>query len=69
MGDLVFLNKRDMSLLVQYVDSLIDISGLIEGEDFEIVSMIVMDNEYNTYSLGGFFGSTSEKLFKDESIS
>lgn len=64
MGELVYFRKKEMGLVEQYLDSMIDGSGLEKDVDFEIVSMIVMDNEYDTYSLGGFLGSTSNKLFK-----
>ncbi|WP_141097560.1 hypothetical protein [Paenibacillus aquistagni] len=48
----------------QYLDSIIDVSGLVNDLDFEIISILVMDNEYNAYSLGGFLGSTSNQLYE-----
>jgi hypothetical protein len=38
--------------------------GLVKDIDFVIVSMLVMDNEYNVHSLGGFLGRTSNQLIE-----
>ncbi|KPV59665.1 hypothetical protein QJ48_09745 [Paenibacillus sp. A3] len=67
MGELLYFKKKDSGLLAQYVESIVDASGLVQDVDFEIASIIVMDNEYDTFSLGGFLGSTSNKLFQDSS--
>ncbi|MFS0871088.1 MULTISPECIES: hypothetical protein [Paenibacillus] len=64
MRELSYYRKNETGLLAQYMDSIIDASGLVKDIDFDIVSMIVMDNEFDTFSLGGFLGSTSNKIFK-----
>lgn len=64
MGELVYFRKKETGLLAQYIDSVIDTSGLVKDVDFEIASLIVMDNDYNTYSLGDFLGSPSNKLIQ-----
>ncbi|MGG1940392.1 hypothetical protein ABFY57_11950 [Paenibacillus polymyxa] len=67
MGELVYFRKKETGLLAQYMDSTIDTSELVKDADFEIVSMIVMDNEYDTFSLGGFLQNSSNKLLQGES--
>jgi hypothetical protein len=67
MGELLYFRKNDTGLLAQYVESIVDASGLFKDVDFEIASSIVMDSEYETFSLGGFLGSTSNKLFQGRS--
>ncbi|MEK5357882.1 hypothetical protein [Paenibacillus sp. FSL L8-0709] len=46
------------------MDSIIDLSGLVEDDSYEIVSMIVMDNENATFSLGAFLGNISNDLLR-----
>ncbi|ASS66993.1 hypothetical protein NYE70_22165 [Paenibacillus sp. FSL R5-0407] len=67
MGELVYFQKRDVGALEKYIDLIIDASELVKDVDFEIVSMIVMDNEFDTYSLGGFLGTSSNDLFQGNS--
>jgi hypothetical protein len=65
MGNVVFINKEKEGL-IKYLDSATNVSGLKNGVDFEIVSFVFFADNFQAYSLGGFLGTRSNDLFKEE---
>jgi hypothetical protein len=64
MGDVVYMNKQKQGVS-KYMDSGIYASDLVKGVDFEVASIIVMDDQFEAKSLGGFLGNKSKLLFQD----
>lgn len=65
MGELINLKKK-LKGAEKYLESGLVVSGLSK-EDYTILSMIVMDNDFQGYSLGGFLGKSSNELFENVS--
>lgn len=63
MGKVLYLNRQDEGI-ARYMDSGIDASQLVKGVDFHIASIVVMDENFGTHSLGGFLGTNSNELFQ-----
>lgn len=64
MGELVCFEKKDMGTEAQYIDSVIDATDLVEGVNFEIASIVVLNSECDAFSLGGFLGTKSNELLR-----
>lgn len=64
MGELVHFKTKEIGALAKYIDSMIDASKLVKDVDFEIISLIVLDKEFQAHSLGGFLGTKNNEVFQ-----
>ncbi|MFC5530327.1 hypothetical protein [Cohnella yongneupensis] len=55
------MNKKDAGIS-RYIDSIVLATDLTKGIDFEVASFVVMDDYYDVFSLGGFLGTSSNKI-------
>lgn len=64
MSNVVNIDTKRKGVL-EFIEDIIDANELNKDEDFEIVSFVVMDQNFETFSLGGFLGEKSINLFRD----
>jgi hypothetical protein len=66
MGDVVYMNKKNVFGVAKYLDTGYRTKGLVNGVDFEVVSFLILDLlNLKGYSLGGYLKSSSNELFNN----
>lgn len=58
------MNKKDN--VFTYIEGVSEVRGKVQGKDFQVVSMFVLDDDLNAYSLEGFLKLRSPELAKQQ---
>lgn len=67
MGEVIYMRKQDEGV-ARFIDSGINASELIQGEDYQLASFVVLDKQMGSHSLGGYLGESSNELFQGEGL-